>query len=151
MARRETLGEQLDRARQRRFVGRRAELELFAAALSASEPPFTVLHLYGPGGVGKTTLLQGFAKVATAAGACAVPLDARHYEPSPAGLLGGLRHALDLPEDGSPIEALAQRGQAVLLVDTYEAAAAVDDWVRDELLPTLPAGVLVVLGADRGL
>jgi len=145
MASRGTLGEQLDRARRRRFVGRRAELELFAAALSAPAPPFTVLHVYGPGGVGKTALLQQLAEVATGAGARAVRLDARHYEPSPAGLLGGLRHALDLPDGESPIEALAGHEQAVLLVDTYEAAVAVDDWVREELLPALPAGVLVVL------
>ncbi|MGH3825034.1 MAG: AAA family ATPase [Pseudonocardiaceae bacterium] len=145
MARRWTVGEQLGQARRRRFVGRRAELELFAAALSVPEPPFTVLHVYGPGGVGKTALLQGFAEVARAAGALPVRLDARHCEPTPAGFMGGLRQALKLPDDGSPIEALADSGQAVLLVDTYETAAAADDWLRDELLPRLPAGTLIVL------
>lgn len=82
-------------------------MELFSAALSAPEPPFTVLQVHGPGGVGKTALLQGFAEVATAAGALAVRLDARHHEPSPAGFLGGLRQALDLPEDRQSLEACA--------------------------------------------
>ncbi|MGH3752586.1 MAG: ATP-binding protein [Pseudonocardiaceae bacterium] len=130
-------------------MGRRAELELFAAAVSAPEPPFTVLYVHGPGGVGKTALLQSFAEVATAADALAVRLDARHCEPSPVGFMAGLRQALDLPEAGFRLDALAERGKAVLLVDTYEAAAAVDDWVRDELVPALPAGVLVVLAGRQ--
>lgn len=140
-----TVGEQLGRARRRRFVGRRAEMELFAAALGAVEPPFTVLYVYGPGGVGKTALLHGFADVAWAAGAVPVRLDARHCEPSPTGLLSGLRRVLELPENRCPIEALAGFGQAVLLVDTYEAAAIADDWLREQLLPRLPAGMLIVL------
>ncbi|HET9257934.1 MAG TPA: ATP-binding protein [Pseudonocardiaceae bacterium] len=140
MTRRRTVGERLGQARRQRFVGRRAELELFAAALVAPEPPFAVLHVHGPGGVGKTALLQGFAQIATEHGAIPVRLDARHCQPSPAGLLGGLRQVLKLPESADPIDALAERGRVVLLIDTYETAAAADDWLRDELLPSLPAG-----------
>ena len=52
-----TVADRLKSARRRRFVGRAAELELFLGALAASEPPFSVLWLHGPGGVGKTALL----------------------------------------------------------------------------------------------
>ena len=51
------LADRLAAARRARFVGRLAELELFRAALLEQEPPFAVLHLFGPGGVGKTALL----------------------------------------------------------------------------------------------
>jgi hypothetical protein len=42
-------------------LGRDGELGLFRTALGAPEPRFTVLHVHGPGGVGKTALLRAFA------------------------------------------------------------------------------------------
>ena len=56
-----SLNELLATRRRRYFVGRLAETELFRAALGASEAPFAVLHIHGPGGLGKTTLLDVFA------------------------------------------------------------------------------------------
>ena len=85
------LADRLAAARQRGFVGRRVELELFRTALLASEPPFTVLHLYGPGGVGKTALLAEYARCAAGKGVPALRLDGRDLDPSPAGFLLGLR------------------------------------------------------------
>src|SRR3712207_5168559 len=83
-------------ARRGRFVGRQAELELFRMALLAAEPPFAVLHLYGPGGVGKTTLLHEYARVAAERGRPVVYLDGRHVEPSPPGFLLALRQTMGL-------------------------------------------------------
>jgi hypothetical protein len=54
------LGQRLERERARRFVGRAAELELFAARLEASsrseiardrDALFSVLWVHGPGGI----------------------------------------------------------------------------------------------------
>jgi hypothetical protein len=61
-----------------RFVGRAAELELFQVALAAEIPPFALLHLHGPGGVGKTSLLQQFARLATSAGRTVALVDSRN-------------------------------------------------------------------------
>jgi hypothetical protein len=47
-----TLGARLRRARRRRFVGRAGELELFRAAVEGPGAPWSVLFVYGPGGVG---------------------------------------------------------------------------------------------------
>ncbi len=52
-----TLGDLLASRRQRRFVGRASEVELFRIALESPEPPFVLLHLHGPPGIGKTSLL----------------------------------------------------------------------------------------------
>jgi hypothetical protein len=60
--RRSRLGDRLAVARRRRFVGRAAELALFNSALAEAEPPFALLHVHGPGGVGKTLLLGEFAR-----------------------------------------------------------------------------------------
>jgi hypothetical protein len=104
------LADRLVMAQRQRFVGRAGELELFRSALQGSEPPFAVLHVYGPGGVGKTRLLGEYARVADSDGLPMVRLDGRTIEPSPAGFLLALRQAMRLadrlppwpPSAGSP-------------------------------------------------
>jgi hypothetical protein len=139
------LGDRLAVARQRRFVGRAEELALFASVLAEDEPPFAVLHVHGPGGVGKTVLLGEFARLAEAAKVPVLRLDGRDLDPSPAGVLAALGRALDEPPDSSPLEALVRRPRGVLLVDTYESVAPLDTWMREVLLPELPDRHLVVL------
>ena len=78
-----------------------------------------------------------------------VALDGREMAPSPAGFLGALRLALGQPP-GRPdapagIEGLVWPRRPLLLIDTYEALAPLDPWLRDVLLPRLPQGALVVL------
>src|SRR5262245_48556261 len=71
------LATRLAAAWRARFVGRHAELELFRAAVRASEPPFAALFLYGPGGIGKTALLAEYARIATEAGVPVLRFDGR--------------------------------------------------------------------------
>jgi hypothetical protein len=143
------LADRLIAARRRRFVGRHAELELFRTALVASEPPFVALHLYGPGGMGKTTLLAEYARIAAEAGALAVRLDGRELDPSPPGFLHALGLALGLAEDASPLDELARQPRAVLLVDGYEALSPLDAWLRESCLPNLPDRTLVVIAGRQ--
>jgi predicted ATPase len=142
-----TVADRLRQTRSRRFVGRGGELELFRTALAAPEPPFTVLYVHGPGGVGKTALLQAFAETALDAGRVAIALDGRELESSPPGFLAALGLALGLPDHDDPLAALASDRPVVLLLDTYEVAAPLDDWLRQRFLPALSGDTLVVLGA----
>jgi hypothetical protein len=137
-----SLGELLATRRRRCFVGRVAEAELFRAALGAIEPPFAVLHVHGPGGVGKTSLLDLFATLAGEAGARVVRLDGRGLVPSPAAVLAALGASITVPEGDAP---MASPERLVVLVDSYERLAPLDDWLRTQLLPRLPAGALTVL------
>ncbi len=75
------LADRLAAAQRRRFVGRAAELELFRSTLLESQPQFAVLHVYGPGGVGKTALLGEYARIADDAGVPTVRLDGRTMHP----------------------------------------------------------------------
>jgi AAA ATPase domain len=140
-----TVADRLRQARRHHFVGRAGELELFRTALQAPEPPFTVLHVHGPGGVGKTALVQAFAEAAVGAGRAAVALDGRELEPSPPGFLAALGLALGVPNHDDPLAALPSDRPVVLLLDTYEVAAPLDDWLRQRFLPALPGDTLVVL------
>lgn len=144
-----TIGERLELARRRRFVGRRREMRVFCQALAADLPPFSVLYVHGPGGVGKTTLLKRYAAAANAEGVHVASVDLRHVGPSAAGLMDAVRTALNPSDDESLAAAMQRHRRFVLILDTYEAVASADDWVREELAPALPAEVLVVLAGRK--
>jgi hypothetical protein len=112
-----SLAERLDAARRRAFVGRAAELGLVAAML-AGTGAMTVLHLHGPGGVGKSTLLRRIAWEAAGSGRAVSFMDGRDVD-DPAVGPGG-----------------------VLLVDEVDA---VPSEALAALLGALPAGAVAVL------
>lgn len=139
------LADRLAATRSERFVGRERELEAFAAALQAAEPSPAVLYIYGPGGVGKTTLLRAYERLATESGRPVLLLDGRDIDATPQGFLLALRHLLGLADDVSPLDALVQSPRTLLLIDSYENLAALDGWLRETLLPALPAQIFVVI------
>ena len=145
-----TVADRLKRARRRRFVGRAAELELFLGALAAPEPPFSVLWIHGPGGVGKTALLGALAEAAADAGVGAVqPRSARDR-----AFATGVHGRAGARASGCPArrraEALGGREPVVLLLDTFEAAVGLEDWLREQFVPALPACALVVVAGRNG-
>lgn len=139
------VAEPMAAARRRFLVGRAAELELFEQALQADEPPFSVLHVFGPGGVGKTTLLHGFARIAAMAGRTVFHLDARDVDPSPQGFLLALASRAGIDEGWDGLERWSALPPAVILLDTYERLAPLDDWIREVFLPSLPTHVLTII------
>lgn len=143
------LANRLTQARRQRFVGRTAEIELFRAALGRDVPDFAVLHLHGPGGVGKTTLLREFLHIAAEAGRPHVSLDGRHLDASPPGFLTALQLALNLPPETTPQDAVANFPNFILLIDTYELLSPLDSWLREEFLPGLPEQAIVVIAGRQ--
>jgi hypothetical protein len=139
-----TLGDLLAARRRRRFIGRTSEVELFQLALESPDPPFLLLHIHGPPGIGKTSLLDVLAGVAADAGARVVRLDGRDLVPSPPAVLQALG-VLEVPEEEGAIAGLSNSGRLVVLFDTYERLSPLDDWLRTRLLPRLPATALTVV------
>ncbi|MEO3827662.1 ATP-binding protein [Actinomadura sp. B10D3] len=127
----DNLASVIDEERRRAFVGRTGELAAFTEALGAGTPR-RILLIHGPGGIGKTTLLHQFRMRALAAGRPVVSVDGRDVECSPESFREATEHA-------------GGRSEAVLLLDGYEYLAALDTWIREEFLPSLPAGMVVVL------
>lgn len=142
------LADRLSAARRHQFVGRDEERALFTAVLRSVELPFLVLYICGPGGIGKTSLLQRFRELCVETGVAAFYLDARHVGPMPEALLAELRRAMDLRPEASPAEELGRNGaRSAILIDTYETLTPLDTWLRDSFLPQLPETVLVVLAS----
>jgi DNA-binding SARP family transcriptional activator len=131
---------QLTGMRQRAFVGRADALDLFGDALAQHEPPFAVLHVTGPAGIGKSTLLSAFARQAAAAAAPALALDGRDIPATPHGFMNALRRQTGAE---NPLDALPDR--IILLIDSYERLVPIDGWLREQFLPQLPFWATVVL------
>ena len=141
-----SLADRLTEARHARFVGRNGELSVFESALSADSLPFFIFHIFGPGGVGKTTLLQEFALLSEQYGARPVYIDARHMDISPDAFIKTLGTSLGHNNGASIpdlLDATSQR--TVILIDTYEVLTPLDGWLRTTFLPQLPDTVLTVL------
>ena len=129
------LGDVVEDVRWQGFVGRAVELASFDDALTGRSAR-RVLFVHGPGGVGKTTLLLHLRSRAQRAGRSAVYLDGREVDPSPEGFV----HAVQAAGTGTDSDA------PVLLVDGYEQLGPIDGWLRRDLVPSLPADGVVVLG-----
>ena len=137
-----TLHDTLSRNLRAGLVGRDAERARFAGAIVAEALPFHVVHVYGPGGVGKTTLLREFERLAAEAGVPAALLDLRDVDATPDGFALAVDAAFaraSPPGDGASGE------RRVLLLDTFEAAQSVDGWLQRVFLPAQSADLLVVI------
>lgn len=130
------LGDVLEAARDRAFVGRTVELALFRSALAGDVGACPVHYLHGPGGIGKSTLLRRFAREARRAGRAVVEVDGRTVVPTPQGFTEAAG------------EAVAEPG-VVLLVDTFERCQGLEGWLCEQFLLGLPVGSVVVIAGRR--
>jgi hypothetical protein len=119
--------DRLQAARLRAFIGRKEELAAFDEALGNGGG---VLFVHGPGGIGKSALLRCFAQRAEEAGRTVVVLDGRMLDP-----------AAVMAKAGSAVT----DEHAVLLIDSFERVHGLEGWLREQFLPTLPVGALVVV------
>lgn len=134
--------------RRRRFVGREEERAALKQALAAKELPFQVFYVFGPGGIGKTSLLNEFVAVAKESQATAVYLDARDLDPTPATFLKAVAQALRFDPGGDVFKSLGEKPTRwVILIDTYEALAPLDRWLSQKLWAELADNVIFVLAA----
>ncbi|MUL37845.1 AAA family ATPase [Gloeocapsopsis dulcis] len=142
-----SLANRLNAERQRRFVGRKRELELFQTALTASNLPFHLLYIFGPGGVGKTSLLVQFTHLCELSAIQSVYIDTRNIEPTPESFLNTLQTAMNLQVADS-ISILAEKlCRHVVFLDTYETLVPLDEWLREVFLPQLSETTLTVIAS----
>ncbi|MFE3760555.1 AAA family ATPase [Streptomyces sp. NPDC059104] len=122
------MADRLAEARARGFVGRREEVEAFRELLAAGHG--MVIHVHGSAGIGKSTLLHQFARIAEQAGRPVVHLGADGAEP-PAG---------PAADPGDPLHAAPG---TLVVIDRPDPVP-----VAERLLSALPDDAVLVL-ADR--
>ncbi|HEX2541304.1 MAG TPA: hypothetical protein VHM00_09515 [Caldimonas sp.] len=142
----------VDRLRSRaaqHFVGRTTELALLDQSLAIDPPPVPVFVVHGPGGVGKTSLLERVRALAASHGIDSLRLDARDIEPTPPGVLRALGRAFGLaPENADVASVLASCAgtpRRLLLIDTFERIAHLEAWLRETVLAELPETTRVLI------
>jgi hypothetical protein len=133
---RRTLAARLEDRDRGRFAGREAELAFLDRCLE-SDPPASVVHICGPGGIGKSALLRAAARRARSLGWDVVSVDGRE--------LGPASGALEALVRGAPKQRKGSRGGPLILLDSYERMTALDGYLRRDLLPTLPDRALVLI------
>jgi hypothetical protein len=145
------LAELLRRERGARFSGRQREISLFKQLLGEAGDPFFLLFVYGPGGQGKTTLLEKFREICSLEDVPNLSLDGRDLAPNPDAILVELHRQAPATAGGDFFQWLeAHPDQRILLfVDNYEMLQPVDNWIRREFLPRLTDNTRVVLCGRR--
>lgn len=128
-----TLADRVAALDRRRFVGRARELARLEAALDGEEAPRVVL-LHGPGGIGKSALVREIVRRAGSRGFTPRAVDGREILPAP----GEIERALD---------GVGAEARPLVVLDSYERMSGVDGWLRQVLLPSLPAGALAILAS----
>ncbi|HEY2506356.1 MAG TPA: hypothetical protein VGI58_07550 [Streptosporangiaceae bacterium] len=132
---RRTLARRLEDRDRSRFTGRQGEIAFLRKCLEDDDPPASVVHICGPGGIGKSTLLRETARSGRALGRTVIALDGRELGPAPERLEAAMREA-------------AGEERPLILLDSYERMTALDSYLRRDLLPSLP-GRAVVVTASR--
>lgn len=133
---RRTLAARLEERDRVRFTGRGNEIAFLDQCLDSDDPPASVVHICGPGGIGKSALLREVARHARDRGISVVTIDGRELGPAPGTLELALREA-------------SKHDRLLVLLDSYERMTALDSQLRHELLPELPDRAVVVI-AGRG-
>jgi hypothetical protein len=134
------IADRLRAERRAEFVGRAAELDRLAAAARGDGP--VVTFVLGIGGIGKTSLLDALDERLEREGIPWRRLDCESVEPTPSGLLAALGASFGtsmLTVEAAAAALAASGPRVVVALDQYERFGLLDAWLRQELVPALPA------------
>lgn len=141
-----TLADRVAAARRGLFVGRESELARFRRFLREDELP-PLWFLVGPGGIGKSTLLQFCRDTAAREGHPCLYLDARRVAPNPPAA----RAALEQAAGGRSLAEFCRGGaRPLLLIDSFEYWRELQPWLRHECLPRLPGELRMMFAGRHG-
>ena len=133
------LADRLSAVRRRQFVGRGVELRPLPAGAGRAGAAVPGAARLRSGGRRQVITAGAYGELVVQANLPLFPLDARNLDPSPDGFLAALRTVMALGEAESPAQTLAAgSGRAVIVVDTCELLAPLDNWLRGFSCPNSP-------------
>lgn len=158
---------EIDALEDRYFVGRDQEVAKFSQLLQGEAEEVRILNIYGTGGMGKSTLLDRFGRMAAAAGALFIAMDSRdfHHTPEDLGrtlyqrLTGRNELVLEGNDEASDvihhtvrrINEEANNRLVILAFDTFEELGDLEHWLRVSFLPMLDSRIKLILAGRNSL
>ncbi|MCR8635513.1 ATP-binding protein [Paenibacillus radicis (ex Xue et al. 2023)] len=129
------------------FIGRESEQAKMLKYLKSGEQAAPLLNIYGTGGVGKSRLVRQYGCLARGEGAVFVLADFRNVASAPEDFEAFLKGELG-ESDRNPVNVMneiAAKSKVVLALDSYERAAALDQWLRESFISQLAKGIVIVI------
>ncbi|MDD9271648.1 LuxR C-terminal-related transcriptional regulator [Paenibacillus sp. GCM10023248] len=124
------------------FVGRQGELAIIAQWYREEYKQLPILHLKGPAGSGKTSLMQAALRQAGREGFAVHALDCRSFMTA-----ADLRSALNRLD----LEAQQSEPPALVCFDHFEESGYWESWFRETWLPGLPVTVRILIAGRGGM
>ncbi|MBD2866101.1 LuxR C-terminal-related transcriptional regulator [Paenibacillus oceani] len=155
--------ERLDELESQMLVGRQREIAAFLQHFHDSSRSKKIVNVYGTAGIGKSTLLDEYDKLAQASGGITVTIDSEGFVKTPEAFCRHILDSLEWPGNDSsdparlPVECIsalnetASGRRVVLLIDAYEHLEALDQWLREFFLKKLDKHVLIVISGRYAL
>ena len=146
----QTLGGQLKNLKEQLFIDRPHELELFEQTLQGAPRSWHILNVHGPGGIGKSTLLDAYRRLSEQHDTPYLYFDASDYAAQPERFVQRCATLLQLDECSlaailETITGLTKSGMVVIAIDTYEEAGELNRWLRENFFAHLPKRCLIVI------
>lgn len=134
------------RERHAHFVGREVEVDRIFRALLGDDGA-RLVHVHGPGGIGKTSVLQELVLGLAARELPFAELHAEHVAAQPRSFEHAVALAFGCEHFAELGHKLRPHARSVLLVDGLESLHTLGNWFLDALLPRLPDSVLLVIAS----
>jgi hypothetical protein len=141
-----TIADLIRQGRRTTLAGRDTELGLVRQVTAPGGP--VVVYVHGPAGMGKTALISALDACLEDEGVRRLHIAAGAVEPTPTAILTALGRVLD-HKAGTVAELAAalasSKDVTVVMVDDVDTWRLAASWLREDLLPTLPASTRFVL------
>ncbi len=141
-----TIADLIRQGRRITLAGRDAELGLVRQVTAPGGP--VVVYVHGPAGMGKTALISALDACLEDEGVRRLHIAAGAVEPTPTAILMALGGVLD-HKAGTVAELAAalasSKDVTVVMIDDVDTWRLAASWLREDLLPTLPASTRFVL------
>ena len=141
-----TIADLIRQGRRTTLAGRDAELGLVRQVTAPGGP--VVVYVHGPAGIGKTALISALDACLEDEGVRRLHIAAGAVEPTPTAILTALGRVLD-HKAGTVAELAAALASSkdftVVMIDDVDTWRLAASWLREDLLPTLPASTRFVL------
>ena len=145
-----SISQRLSKSSKSAFVGRKPELNILMNAFEATESPFVVAYIHGPGGIGKSFMIHHMIDRVASDECRVIYIDCRDTEPTTTGFFERLITSLGMKVEETTFDDFyallsKSRERTLLCLDHYENFTLMDTWLRQVFVPALPDTALTVI------